>query len=219
MRDSEIRDFINTLNNSETAAYTEYETKILSGYNGCSDSKYSDLFLTKLWAKFAEIYAQHEDFESVSLFLTNSIGSKILKYVPKNTEVVCLNNDFYCYVVSRAILQHTKLDTEPMVSFGSLADYFYMGYDKFASRKYDIVVNTYEEDNAYYKSIDNGEEADLPYFLYCFKRSLLFADKYICSIMPNSQTEVFKAFLNKIDKVKQTIISDVDYTAFLIQLY
>ena len=223
--DSQIRNFIKGLNLSEGAKYSEYETKVMSEYNGCADSRYSDLFLTKLWNKLNDIVFLKESYEPVSVFLTNSLGAKILKYAPKNSEIYAMNNDFYCHIVSKAILQRIKLDWVPNVIFGNIANYFYMEYDKFISNRYDLIVNTYEDENAYYKSIDNDKSADLPYYQYCFVRSILFTEKYICSIVPNKYAEELKRFIygnviNYTDKklFLETTITDADYTAYLLKI-
>ena len=224
MTDTQIREFISGMNHAEDAKYTAYEAKSISEYNGCSDTKYSDVFLTKLWNKLSDIYLHYERYEPVSVLLTNSMGAKSMKFAPSNTEIHALNGDFNSYIASKAILQQLKLDWIPLCEFGCMANYFYLDYEKFVSNKYKIVVCTYEDENTYYKSVDNGKEADLPYYLYSFVRGLKFIDKNICLIVPKKVAEEAKVFLlstviNYTDKkiFIDSTVTDSDYTAYLIK--
>lgn len=208
MTDSAIREFIDAMDSDKDAKYSEYHSKILSDYNGCSDSRYSEIFLRKLWDRLIDIvYSQFRDYDLVNVLTVNSIGAKALKFMPKNSMVTALNNDFYCSIASKAILQNIKLDIPPTIEFGSIANYFCFP-DKFNIAGKQLVITSYETDSEYYKVVDVDKKlTELPYYLYSFVRGTEFLSKnaYICVIVPNNLLRTVKEFnLSAYSDVKLT---------------
>ena len=230
-KNTRILNYAESLSDEIGAKYSKHDADVLADYSGCVDADYPETFLSKLWALLKdEVYSSYDSFTPVRILAVNNLGAKLMTNAPKNSEVVCLNNNYVCYLASRAILQQQVFDWGEQVTFGSIADYFYLPYDVideeevFNSYKYQIVMVNYEKDNECYKAIDYDKELTaLPYYIYCIVRAANFIcpEDLICLTLPDEKNKEFLDFdLSKYGlKVVETKLkaSDVNYKAHIIK--
>jgi len=234
-KDKDIENYAAGLSHADDAQYSRHDAEVLGEYTGCVDAIYPDTFLAKIWKLLQdEVYAFYDTFTPIRIMAVNNLGARLLKSAPKNTEIFSLNNNFICYLASKAILQQTELDWEFNVQFGNIANYFYLPYEAqggeeiFGSYKYQVIMVNYEKDNDYYKAVDSDKElTELPYYLYCIVRGSKFIcpDDVICLTIPDEHNEEFLSFdlakygleIAKDRNKNELIVKDINFKAYIIK--
>src|SRR5580692_11546456 len=161
MTQEEIIQYAEGLSHASDAIYSEHDAEVLAGYNGCVDSNYSENFIEKIWKELNDkVYSRYDSYSPINVFAPNSIGAKLIKNAPKNSQIYNLSNEIISYLTCKATLQQMQLDWVPRVEYGCIANYFYFHFpieddvEVVSSDKYHIVFINYEKGGQYYKAID-----------------------------------------------------------------
>jgi hypothetical protein len=226
---AEIRRYIDELPDNHN--FGEYDINYLGRYTGCIDAFISKRLIDQAWhflkGKFTslELGTDIDNPYPVSVMHTNSGGGYILRYAPKNAVLTAYNNDYYCYVISKALFSKQENRDNFEAVFGDISEYFIGKYHG-DNIKYDIVFAQPDKESNYYEIDDDRKYSSLNPFLYYTLRGMFFLKNggWLCSILPKSEadklSEAQKKYENlcpdrcSVHKIIRT--DDSDYVALLI---